>query len=533
MDVNSDFDRSRWQQSGSLSIPKEISTSRSISSSNSGIFQLRPGINYAAPPASPPIVRGQIDPNSFYGIYLGIMMMPRYNRDDKLQRQQQRDAFEKLMELELNIASAGLETTSLESKLGNCRRLQEVNIPVGIRNVSSLIYRQPQNSILFRWLFCSINSSYLTVNKVSEVKYDWHIDVYELQQVMKAINLISEKGYYGQVWNIAIRGLEKLAYIKTSKTPEEDTIRHEFFIGYYLNELRDSIPNFMYVYGMFSCKNQEPGNSCFSVPRLQNDNNTEYIPANYLIMESVKPGYPPIFVTIIDYNFEQFMSVYLQIIASIGMAYEKYDFSHNDLHEGNVLLQDLPNKEPVLIPYRFGESRFYIKSYVIVKIIDYGLAHIKIKDDQQHQMNFGNMISPKVDFTRSTPIQDIYLITGRLLRSLKESKRGLLYHVHNIITDFVEFNRYDSLGGFGFNERSFLNQLEAVDFLNFAGPFGKANLSPFNYHLTHILERYPYLRNSVFFDNPVMGVKMLTCGKNNHCASVNDINSAALSNQLI
>ena len=101
MDVNSGFDRSRWQQSGSLSIPKEISTSRSISSSNSGIFQLRPGINYAAPPASPPIVRGQIDPNSFYGIYLGIMMMPRYNRDDKLQRQQQRDAFEKLMELEL------------------------------------------------------------------------------------------------------------------------------------------------------------------------------------------------------------------------------------------------------------------------------------------------------------------------------------------------------------------------------------------------------------------------------------------------
>ena len=143
------------------------------------------------------------------------------------------------------------------------------------------------------------------------------------------------------------------------------------------------------------------------------------------------------------------------------------------------------------------------------------------------------MISPKVDFTRSTPTQDIYFITGRLLRSLKESRRGLLPYVHNIITDFVEFNLYDTLERSGFNEASFSDQLEIVDFLNFAGPFNPPNVSPFNHHLNHILERYRYLRNSVLFDHPTGGARILTCGKNDQCANINEINSIATSNQLI
>ncbi|PWG73572.1 hypothetical protein DF186_22380, partial [Enterococcus hirae] len=69
------------------------------------------------------------------------------------------------------------------------------------------------------------------------------------------------------------------------------------------------------------------------------------------------------------------MRVYFQIVMALAVEYHEFDFTHYDLHAGNVLIQATPGNRFYLIPYTFEGRTVYIKTNVIVKIIDYGLSH--------------------------------------------------------------------------------------------------------------------------------------------------------------
>jgi len=481
-------------------------------------MQISPSSQVFYTPSNSPVREEYINPASFYEIYSNIINRRLENDVEK------RDGFGALQVLEIDIISSDLQT-----KIRDCAKFDYVTKPYGIINLSRLINTQPQNPILFNWLFCSIGKSYLTINKENELHYDWHINLYELRVIISAIEELSQAGAFGKVWDTIIKGLKGLLYLKTVKDPERDPINHEFFIGYCLNSLRPLIPNFMYVYGRFFCNKPENGNRVCPIP---SDEGLSY---NYLMMESIKPGIS-LMQAVVDFNFEQFMSVYLQIISAVGMAYERFDFTHYDLHSSNVLIQGLPTGEPIFIKYSLGGNEFYIKSGVIAKIIDYGLSHIRVKDDQNNVMDFGNITAISADFTQSNPFQDIYRLSGRLLHNLSTDSdvndignMNLLRKVHNIITDFEQFRGFDSR--FISNEEKFLSTLREENSDYFViNPIDIPD--PFVYHLKYILHRYGNLKGTVFFSHLPWGSKILSCD-NGQCAKVEQIHNIVTANQFI
>lgn len=167
---------------------------------------------------------------------------------------------------------------------------------------------------------------------------------------------------------------EGLVIGKFSKSVEEggnEDIYREMLIGQILNELRKDIPNFAQTYGLVGC--DKVFNDSFF---CSNSGNT-----SVLIMEKI------VGKTFGDWlkNAEdstdiqiQLYSIMFQILQAIWFSYEKYQFSHNDLHADNILVRTL--QTPFYIPYFYEEgSPIFLSTTVIPTVIDYGYSRLIIK----------------------------------------------------------------------------------------------------------------------------------------------------------
>lgn len=268
---------------------------------------------------------------------------------------------------------------------------------------------------------------------------------------------------------------------------------------------------------------------------------------DYLIMEYVKPGIPlSNFVNRL--TFDQVMSLYLQVIASCGVAYERFKFTHYDLYLNNVIMQDTKNHEEVFIPYRFETRTIYIKTQLIAKIIDYGTGYIEIPDKQLgiptgKLLKFGNLQLSGINGRQAlepNPFHDIYYFSGSLLKTLlggqildpststQEIKPNLnlFREVHHVITNFPAFKEVKHYP----DSDLFLKALneEALD--NFSSS-GIADVSlmavrAFSDQIDHVLEHYPQLRKSIIFidgqDQLPANARILACDHSN-CANWNEV----------
>jgi len=81
-----------------------------------------------------------------------------------------------------------------------------------------------------------------------------------------------------------------------------------------------------------------------------------------------------------EYGFNiNIFQILLQIYIPLGILSE--NFTHNDLHTGNVLIYILPNNSYVTLNYKFNDKNIKIKTKYIAKIIDYGRSFFKDYDD--------------------------------------------------------------------------------------------------------------------------------------------------------
>jgi len=147
-----------------------------------------------------------------------------------------------------------------------------------------------------------------------------------------------------------------------------DHLCHEAIIGLYaLNPLRRFIPNFMFVYSAFFC----------SPPVLKNRQVTTWCTkedgaVTYLVLENIKGGVPmnEFIKTCTEVEYAQ---VYLQLLLALNMAWNSCQYTHFDLHYGNVLVQRLPYL--IAIPYQTSKGTSYLHTMVVARIIDYGFSH--------------------------------------------------------------------------------------------------------------------------------------------------------------
>ena len=99
----------------------------------------------------------------------------------------------------------------------------------------------------------------------------------------------------------------------------------------------------------------------------------------------------------------KFIQIILQVINGLKLAYERFEYSHNDLHDSNILIQEYT--EPIFIPYFFDDKIRYIETKYVATIIDFGQSFVK-KNGKGY--GFHDYDDVKIFSHRSNPIGDIY-----------------------------------------------------------------------------------------------------------------------------
>jgi len=217
-----------------------------------------------------------------------------------------------------------------------------------------------------------------------------------IKQLIDGLKRIGTESAFGYALSATVNNIPGLFIIKSSKDPTQDDLLHELFVGTFgTNKLRKIIPNFSYIFGGFKC----------SPPIIKDKkvitwcNNGKSV--NYVVYENIFPSVP-MKKYIETCTTQEFMSVFLQLLFSIKIAYDAIEFTHYDLHTDNVLIRDTPGKKTYRILYpKLG----YIVSNKISTIIDYGFSHIKYND-----LYFGieDRIATGIYPNRGNPLHDVY-----------------------------------------------------------------------------------------------------------------------------
>lgn len=198
-------------------------------------------------------------------------------------------------------------------------------------------------------------------------------------------------------------------------------LTHEAFIGLgVINRLRNKVPNFVHTYGAFFC-----------APPIVEDNRvkvwcpTQVDDVTYLLMENIHDNIQ-LSQGILDNKLtnSECISIYLQVINALNVAYQANKFTHYDLHTSNVLVQFLP--QPVSIPIYLANGGIkYLVTSVLARIIDYGYSYSEVSNTNFGYFGFENiLIFPDKPF----PMHDAHKLLcymGLLAKRAKNSRLNI------------------------------------------------------------------------------------------------------------
>lgn len=164
----------------------------------------------------------------------------------------------------------------------------------------------------------------------------------------------------------------------TSSAAKVRTIVHEAFVGMVaLNPLRQSMPTFAYVHAFWNCGNfienarQSQQAGICDTPGSRPVMIYEGIPHATSAYDSMSKR---------QVSLNEVLLNLLQIVGAMEMAHGYADYTHYDLHSGNVLLQ--PLETAVDLWY----LDYSVRTHYRVVIIDNGLAYCKYEKPESLRM---------------------------------------------------------------------------------------------------------------------------------------------------
>lgn len=194
---------------------------------------------------------------------------------------------------------------------------------------------------------------------------------------LTSLNKLPVNSVGGWVYNANIFNTSFEIIIKTPKDPVADlsSILREYAIANIeINKLRYIIPTFMYTFDFFMCNPPDKNTGLLNINDMCNDSSkTKSV---YIITEKIE-GY-----TINDLiknnkvDFNDWLFIFLQILLSLEIAQRKLEFTHFDLHTGNVIVQTTKN---ISYDINIDQNRYSIQnSKLSPVIIDFGLSTVKL-----------------------------------------------------------------------------------------------------------------------------------------------------------
>ena len=233
------------------------------------------------------------------------------------------------------------------------------------------------------------------------IKYPFIDNFYVTHYIKNHIPIFQESAF-GNTYISDLGDFERALIIKT---PKKSSLLRELLIGKYgTNSLRKYIPNFSYLYGYIEC----------SLPLFGNQNNVclnigeKNLYLFYEFIEGISlKNYIELYTKTKTINYKIIEEILSQIFLSLELAYEKIDFTHYDLHIGNIMIKELKN--PVSIHYKTSRHDLYVNSQYIPIFIDYGMCHIRYAGK-----NIGTITKQINIKNSSNPIYDVFKILGFL-----------------------------------------------------------------------------------------------------------------------
>lgn len=235
-----------------------------------------------------------------------------------------------------------------------------------------------------------------------------------LSKFITSLEKVEEKSINGHVHRATFRDIDNFLIFKSPKS-SSDSIRHEVVVGLlFLNNLRNPfdsngknygivngkkygmpIPNFSMIYGILEDKS-----------------------LNFSIQENINPS-----ISFRDFcktcSSEEFIMYYLQAMLALREANLRYNFTHYDLHPGNLLLRDTSDN---YIPYYTSRGKEYIKcNGKIITFIDYGSSYV---EDKNQKIGSIPMEKYHIYNDRSNLIHDVYKLLCMSLKHFKDPYLG-------------------------------------------------------------------------------------------------------------
>jgi len=209
----------------------------------------------------------------------------------------------------------------------------------------------------------------------------------------------------------------------------------EAYIGLKLNYLRTLIPNFSMIYGIY-----EQDDSIIPLIAM------EYIKNRYnaeLYTHRVR------FSNVdISTRLRSFIMILCQIVGSISMANQMFDFTHYDLHPHNVLIQE--GSADKYVKYTIGGRDYYIVQDKIATIIDYGYSHIKIPEatsipEEYRFLGVEGLEKYYGSSRQSFVMHDVWRFYYELLTRIRNSDPELYIELQPIQDYFYRADEYPQL----------------------------------------------------------------------------------------
>lgn len=216
---------------------------------------------------------------------------------------------------------------------------------------------------------------------------------------------------------VGIRSTKDVLIFKTPKRRTNDELFHEYFVGVTAtNALRKLCPNFSYILGAFKCLPPAIAEDKKVTSWCEANHINEHNAVNYVIYEKVVGD-------AIESHMETctavtFFSWFIQITIALHLARD-VEFTHYDLHNGNVLARPVKEGESFAIPYEVQPNlTWYVNASSVAQIIDYGMSHVKV--DGQDFGKYG-LESWGIHADQYRPIYDVYKFLGFSLNQMEGS----------------------------------------------------------------------------------------------------------------
>jgi len=237
------------------------------------------------------------------------------------------------------------------------QELEKVSVPL----VKEILQNRFTNGPDMKAVLCLFDTMILSTN-IKKEQGLYHLST-TIQKWANKMNQIDVKSTEATVYVSDILAGDIPVVIKSPKNSREynDLIR-EYYIGItQINKLRYHVPNFMYTLGAFLYPNGKKKSAFVIYEKIPGETLEQLIKSEKI-------------------NFEQYLSIYFQVLIALEVAQRNIRFCHFDLHANNIVVR--PISHPFTYTIVLDDKRYDITAHEYLPVlIDFGMS--TVTDDKR------------------------------------------------------------------------------------------------------------------------------------------------------